>query len=85
MTASAQQLADGLLLSLRTCATHPAGPLRAVAALVENADAVDPADVERLVRERIAEADMPEDRRWTIECYLTAVFASPKLWGSLVG
>lgn len=72
-------LADRLLLSLRTCATHPAGPLGAVAALMAERmagtlKAEQLATIQHDVVRRLREMEMPEERRRTAELYLAAVF-----------
>lgn len=67
-----QHLADRLFLALRQCATHSAGPLRAVAELhastiPECAAAL--ADVRR----RLVEQGMPDDRREVVDAFLAVV------------
>jgi len=68
-----------LLLALRQCATHPAGPLRAVADLVEarRRGELDDDALRRVrdsARRLVDEGAMPEDRRQTASAFLDAVF-----------
>lgn len=71
---------DALSLALRTCATHPAGPLRAVAELqqlVESGqltrdDARQLAD--RCARRFAEVPGVPDDRRRTVELFVAALW-----------
>lgn len=78
-TETTTQPADRLLLALRTCATHPAGPLRAVAELVEMRRTMllsgeQVSEVAAEVRQRIAEQDMSDERRVILTSFLDAIF-----------
>lgn len=71
---------DQLFLSLRTCATHPAGPLRAVAELqllIERGE-LQRDDARQLVdrvAQRFAEVPgVPDDRCRTVQLFVAALW-----------
>lgn len=73
------EIGDRLFLALRTCATHPAGPLRAVADLRRAYLAGDVgidevSELEQTLRDRVAAMSMPDDRREVAVLFLDAVF-----------
>ena len=77
--AAADMIGNDLFLSLRQCATHSAGPLAAVATLVQAraGDLITGDDVEKIearVRQRVADMTMPEDRRVRVDAFLNAIF-----------
>lgn len=68
---------DALVLSLRQCATHSAGPLRAVADLAIAVPDLGIAGVEQLREEVLARLDgmqIPTERRATIIAFLAVVW-----------
>jgi hypothetical protein len=70
-----QDVGARLFLSLRQCATHPAGPLRAVSDLIDAR--LSPDELSALacdMRARVAEMDMPADRRKVAARFLDALF-----------
>lgn len=76
-------LSDRLFLSLRTCATHPAGPLRAVSELVEalecgEIDIDDALDVVEDVAARYRQqVNVPTARLEVVERFLAALLRRP--------
>jgi hypothetical protein len=73
------RITQNLFLALRTCATHPAGPLRAVAELhAAIADgALSAADGDYICAQALrryrAQGNVPDDRLFTVEHFLAAV------------
>lgn len=67
---------DALLLSLRQCATHSAGPLRAVADLAVAAPELGTAGMLEIlddVKQRLDLMSMPPDRRAPVVAFLAVV------------
>lgn len=67
--------ASDLLLAVRQCATHSAGPLRAVQSAwwaVHCGDDID--ELEQIVRAELAAMTMSSERRYTIDLFLDVVW-----------
>jgi hypothetical protein len=70
-----RSLASSMFLALRTCATHPAGPLRAVSELVDaGLTSEELSTLACELRARVAAMDMPEERRLVASRFLDAIF-----------
>lgn len=66
-------LEDGLFLALRQCATHSAGPLRAVADLYGKFNGSDLLVIFQRLNARLDAMQMPDDRRDVLDRFLTVV------------